>query len=267
MSAPYHPDAVLTPCPPDAPKGAPLVRGLSVVLPAHDEAQTLDAVVRSALQVGATCAEVCEVLVVDDGSRDDTATVAAALAAADPRVRVITHGQNRGYGAALRSGFAAAEHEWIFYTDSDGQFDLGELPQLLGLLGRYDVVTGYRADRRDGRLRAAFGSTFSAAVNGLLGVQVRDVNCAFKVYPRSLFEGLTLHTTGALIDAEMLSAARGAGLRIGELPVTHRPRQAGAQSGARVDVVARAVLEFMALALRQSASRRARGATLAQPFP
>ena len=267
MPAPYHPVAVPTPGTLDARRGAPLVHGLSIVLPAHDEEQTLADVVRAALLVGDACSNVCEVLIVDDGSRDGTAELAAQLASDDPRVRVVTHPTNQGYGAALRSGFMQAQHEWIFYTDSDGQFDLNDLPKLLALLGRYDVVTGYRAERRDGRLRAAFGSTFTAAVNGLLGVHVRDVNCAFKVYPRSLFEGLQLNTTGALIDAEMLSAARLSGLRIGELPVTHRPRVAGLQSGARLDVIARAVVEFIALATRQSAIRRARGAALVDPLP
>ena len=266
MSAPYHPPAVPTTGTLDALPSPLLVRGLSVVLPAHDEVETLAEVVRDALRVGATCAGVLEVIIVDDGSRDGTADVAHALARAEERVRVVTHPQNLGYGAALRSGFQHAQHEWIFYTDSDGQFDLAELPRLLALLSRYDVVTGYRAARRDGYIRSAFGATFSAAVNHLLGVHVRDVICAFKVYPKHLFDGLALQATGALIDAEMLAAARVAGLRVGELAVTHRPRLAGEQSGARVDVIARAILEFGALALRQAAARRTRTDALATPL-
>lgn len=266
MSAPYHPDAVPTTGTLDALKSPLLVRGLSIVLPAHDEVETLADVARQALRVGSQCADALEVVIVDDGSRDGTAEVAADLARMDARVRVVTHPLNQGYGAALRSGFERAQHEWIFYTDSDGQFDLEELPRLLALLGRYDVVTGYRAARRDGRLRSAFGTAFSAAVNHLLGVHVRDVNCAFKVYPKRLFDGLDLQANGALIDAEMLAAARGAGLRVGELAVTHRPRVAGEQSGARIDVIARAILEFATLALRQSSARRREAGALATPL-
>ena len=148
MSAPYHPVAVPTPSSSDALAGAAHVRGLSIVLPAHDEEASLAHVVRAALEVGAACADVCEVLIVDDGSRDGTSEVARSLASDDARVRVITHATNRGYGAALRSGFEQARLDWIFYTDADGQFDLDELPALLALLGRYDVVIGYRAERR-----------------------------------------------------------------------------------------------------------------------
>ena len=266
MSAPYHPDPVPTTGTFDALPSPILVRGLSIVLPAHDEVETLADVARQALRVGSQCADALEVVIVDDGSRDGTAEVAADLARMDARVRVVTHPLNQGYGAALRSGFERAQHEWIFYTDSDGQFDLEELPRLLALLGRYDVVTGYRAARRDGRLRSAFGTAFSAAVNHLLGVHVRDVNCAFKVYPKRLFDGLDLQANGALIDAEMLAAARGAGLRVGELAVTHRPRVAGEQSGARIDVIARAILEFATLALRQSSARRREAGALATPL-
>lgn len=266
MSAPYHPDPVPTTGTFDALPSPILVRGLSIVLPAHDEVEALADVVGEALRVGSLCTATLEVVIVDDGSRDGTAELADALAGADPRVRVVRHPVNRGYGAALRSGFEQAHHEWIFYTDADGQFDLGELPTLLAMLGRYDVVTGYRAARRDGQLRSAFGAAFTGAVNHLLGVHVRDVNCAFKVYPKRLFDGLTLTANGALIDAEMLSAARSAGLRVGELPVTHRPRVTGRQSGARVDVIGRAILELASLLLRQASGRRTRETTLATPL-
>jgi glycosyltransferase involved in cell wall biosynthesis len=243
-----------------------IVRSLSVVLPAHNEVDTLAEVVHQALRVGSACAPLLEVIIVDDGSRDGTAAVADALRCVDERVHVVRHPENRGYGAALRSGFQRAQHDWIFYTDTDGQFDLTELPRLLELLGGYDVVTGYRAARRDGYLRRAFGVTFNAAANHLLGVHVRDVNCAFKVYPRRLFDGLELCARGALIDAEMLGAARIAGLRVGELAVTHRPRRRGEQSGARLDVISRAVFELGALVLRRASERRTRRQALVTPL-
>ncbi len=244
MPPPYHPRPVPKTRTPDGPAQPPRLGGLSVVLPAHNEVQSLGNVVQDALRVGARCAERVEVLIVDDGSRDGTGALALRLAESHPDVRVLTHEHNRGYGAALRTGFMSARHDHIFYTDADGQFDLEDLPSLLELLSEYEVVTGYRQHRRDGRLRSLFGATFTAATNHLLGVCVRDVNCAFKVYPRALFDGLTLHSRGALIDAEMLAAARRAELRIGELPVTHRARLAGVQSGARWDVIGQALVEM-----------------------
>jgi glycosyltransferase involved in cell wall biosynthesis len=222
-------------------------RSLSIVLPCLNEAQAIDRVVRSAVEVGRAIAMPFEVLVVDDGSTDDTARVVEAAAAELPEVRCLRHGTNLGYGAALRTGFEHARGELVFYTDGDGQFDLRELPALLALVGPYDVVTGYRRMRRDGPLRLLYGAAWTALTDVLLGTGVRDVNCAFKVFPRSLVERADLRSTGALIGAELLSEARRLGLRVGEIGVTHFPRRSGRPTGAYPAVIGRAFRELIAL--------------------
>jgi glycosyltransferase involved in cell wall biosynthesis len=199
-------------------------------------------------------ADPLEVVVVDDGSTDGTAERLRRLKLRWPELRIVRHPHNRGYGAALRTGFAAARGEWVFYTDGDGQFDLSELPRLLALLHSYDVATGYRADRRDGRFRRIGGRVWTRLVDVVLGIEVRDVNCAFKVYPRWLFRQVELRSDGALIDAEMLSQARALGLSIGEMAVTHRPRRSGQPTGGRPTVALRALVELSTLARRRRAA-------------
>ncbi len=222
-------------------------RSLSIVLPCLNEARAIEPVVRSAVEVGRAIAMPFEVLVVDDGSTDDTARVVETVAAELPELRCLRHGTNLGYGAALRTGFENARGELLFYTDGDGQFDLRELPALLALLGPYDVVTGYRRARRDGPLRLLYGAAWTALTDVLLGTGVRDVNCAFKVFPRSLLERADLRSTGALLGAELLSEARRMGLRVGEIGVTHFPRRSGRPTGAYPAVIGRAFRELIAL--------------------
>jgi dolichol-phosphate mannosyltransferase len=222
-------------------------RSLSIVLPCLNEAPAIERVVRDAVEVGRQIAPSLEVLVVDDGSIDDTFSVVSALMQELPEVRCLRHQANLGYGAALRTGFAHARKELVFFTDGDGQFDLHELPRLLALLGTFDVVTGYRVSRRDGPLRRLYGAAWTALTDALLGTGVRDVNCAFKVFPRSLVERAALTSTGALLGAELLSEARRQGLSVGELGVTHFPRTSGRPTGAVPAVIGRAFRELYAL--------------------
>ncbi len=223
---------------------APPVRHLSIIVPAYNEHENVRASVLGLL--GALDAQGVpgEVVVVDDGSTDATASVLEGID--DARVRVVRHGQNKGYGAALASGFAAATGDHVFFTDADLQFDPTELARLLALLGTHDMVIGYRAPRRDPLVRRVYGRLWTLLVNQLLDVGVRDVNCAFKVFPASVVR-TPLRSSGAGINGELLVRARSMGLRIAEVPVTHRPRAAGQASGARPRVVVRAVQELLAL--------------------
>ncbi len=226
---------------------------LSIVLPCFDEAAAIGGVVEAALAAGRSVVGQLEVLVVDDGSTDATAEAVEALCAVHPEVRLLRHGTNRGYGAALRTGFAAARHEHVFFTDGDGQFDLSDLPRLHELTMRYDVVSAYRRSRRDPWARVLNGLAWTLLTNVLLGADVRDVNCAFKLFPRKLLEEAELRSEGALLSAELLSEARRLGYSIGQLPVAHLPRRAGRATGADPAVIGRAFRELAELVSRRVA--------------
>ena len=239
----------MTPAPEPPPPSA--VRALSVVLPAFNEADNIARVVAScAAYLGARFPD-SEMLVVDDGSADDTWAILERLAAAEPRLVPLRHPANRGYGAALRTGFAAATRPFVFYMDSDGQFDIADLDRLLPLAtDEAHIVTGFRAERRDPLVRRWNARLFAGLVRLLLGVRVRDLNCAFKLIPRAVLERVSLESTGALINAELFGRARRQGFGIKEVAVEHYPRTAGTQTGARLTVILRAFAELFRLRRR-----------------
>jgi glycosyltransferase involved in cell wall biosynthesis len=224
--------------------------GLSIVLPCHNEAPNLAAVVRMASEAGRRWALEHEVIVVDDGSSDRTLTLATALAAHDPAVRVVVHPVNRGYGAALRSGIAAARLPWVLLTDADLQFDLAQLGGFVPPAADHDVIVGYRLQRQDpvGRILAA--RVWNALVRAVFRLGVRDVDCAFKLIRRKFLYDLPLESDGATISTELLLQLLRRQARLAELPVIHRPRTAGRQSGTNPRVVARALRELLALRAR-----------------
>ena len=214
------------------------------MLPAFNEGSNLD---RSVGEVAAAlqrqgCAY--EIIVVDDGSGDDTAAVLDRLKAVYSTLRIVRHPQNRGYGAALRSGFEAARLPWVFLIDADNQFDASEIDLLLARAAEADIVAGYRLHRRDPLLRRLNALAFFTLARVLLGPLVRDVNCAFKLMRRDLLSRMALRSEGALISTEVLVLARRLEARIVEVPVHHYPRTAGKQTGANPRVVLRAFGEL-----------------------
>ncbi len=217
---------------------------LSLFYPMFNEEGNIEEAARRALEILPRFADEYEVILVNDGSKDATGAMADRLAKGDPRIRVIHHPVNQGYGAALRSGIRAARYEWIFYTDGDNQFDLSEIEKLLPLRGDHEVVTGFRIDRRDPWNRKLNASIFALAVGILFGLWLRDVDCAFKLYNASIFERMDLTSNGAMIDVEILTRARRRGARIAEIGVHHYPRMAGSQTGAKLSVILRAFREL-----------------------
>ncbi|MBA3832239.1 MAG: glycosyltransferase family 2 protein [Chthoniobacterales bacterium] len=220
---------------------------LSVIFPAFNEEANIQRTVESARLVLPKLAKTWEIILVNDGSKDATTPLCDHLAEQYPEVRAIHHVDNRGYGAALKSGILAARHDFIFFTDSDGQFDLEELEGLIEWASQYDIVTGYRGKRQDPphRLINAFG--WKMLVRMVLGVKVRDIDCAFKIFQRSVFDRVQIRSVGAMVNTEILAQANAFGMRIHEVKVTHYPRQFGKSSGANLRVIAKAFRELLRL--------------------
>jgi glycosyltransferase involved in cell wall biosynthesis len=220
---------------------------LSLVFPVFDEEGNVGLMLDDAVSLGGRLGVPFEVVVVDDGSRDRSAEEIEARERKHPEVRVVRHASNRGYGAALCSGLRAATGRWIFFCDADGQFDLDELESLLGHRDAFDVVVGFRSPRRDPLGRRALAWVWGCLVRVVYGLPVRDVDCAFKLFRREVLEGMPIASRGAFVNTEILVRARRAGHRIHEVPVSHRPRLHGRQSGARPGVIWRALVEFRSL--------------------
>lgn len=188
-----------------------------------------------------------EILLIDDGSTDGTSELADELAREYPAVRAIHHGKNRGYGAALQSGFRGATKEYVFYTDGDGQFDLEELPGLLEFMSRFDIVSAYRMNRQEGLVRKFNAFCWTKLVGFLFHLKLKDIDCAFKLYKRKIFDEIEMVSTGALIDTEILARARQKGYTITQVGVHHYPRMAGKATGANINVILKAFRELLKL--------------------
>ena len=223
---------------------------LTIFFPCYNEEANVERVTREALEVARQVADDYEVLIVNDGSKDQTGEIADRLAEEIPQVRAVHNRPNRGYGGALQRGFREASKNWIFYTDGDGQFDLKELPKLLPLLETHDIVSCYRLDRKDSLIRKLNAFAWTTLVNFLFRIKLRDIDGAFKIYPKTFIDSIELHSEGALIDTEMLAKARNMKLSIAQLGVHHYARTAGEQSGANLKVILRAFKELFKLRRR-----------------
>ncbi len=220
---------------------------LSLVFPVFDEEESLGPLLDEALALGPRLADEFEIVVVDDGSRDASAAVVEQYAARHANVRLLRHAANRGYGAALRAGLREARGELVFFSDADLQFDLEELATLLHHAREFDIVAGYREPRRDPWGRRVLAAVWGWLIRRVFGLDVRDIDCAFKVFRRHVLEAIPIASLGAFINTEILVRARSAGFRIHQVPVSHRRRRFGRQSGANPRVMARAVAELFAL--------------------
>jgi len=232
---------------------------LSLVFPVFDEEENIGPLLDSAVALGRRLGRSFEIVVVDDGSRDESAGRIAAAKALHPEIRAVHHAANRGYGAALRSGLREARGALVFFSDADLQFDLDEVERLLAHTGSFDIVAGYRAPRRDPWGRHALAWGWGTLVNALFALGVRDIDCAFKLFRREVLDAIPIASLGAFINTEILVRARAAGFRIRQVPVTHRPRRAGQASGARPRVIARALLELATLYRELRGARAPRG--------
>lgn len=220
---------------------------LSLVLPAFNEEENIGEVTREALATLPRFADTFQIIIVDDGSRDRTADVAAELARQDRRVRVIRHERNRGYGAALVTGFNATDGDYVMFMDADRQFDIKDLRLLTPFASDYDIVAGFRMERNDPLHRRVFAETFNVAVRVLFGVHLRDIDCAFKLFRGDMLRSIPLSAPGALINTEIQAKARRQNARVQQVGVHHYPRVAGTSTGGSPRVILRAMRETFVL--------------------
>ena len=225
---------------------------VSIVLPAYNEEANIADAVAAATATAERLFADHEVIVVDDGSRDGTARIVKEIATEDPRVRVVSHGRNRGYGEALRTGFLSSRLDYVFFTDADLQFDMDELEGFLQYAGTVDVVAGYRINRQDPLVRRLNAYAWNILVRALFYVPVRDIDCAFKLFDRSVLSDVDIESVGAMVNTELMVKLGRKGASVVEVGVHHRPRRAGEARGANPKVIATAFREVLKMRKRLS---------------
>ena len=218
---------------------------VSVVFPAFNEEENILSLLTKSREIFSRYFKDWEIIVVDDGSTDNTKDKVEGLAQEDKRIRVISHAKNLGYGGALRTGFREAQFKLVFFSDSDRQFDMEEISLLLPCLESADIVTGYRVTRADPFHRVLNALLYNWLVRVIFAIKIRDVNCAFKFIKRNVLETISLESNGALINAELLYKAKRNRFKIVEVPVHHYPRKKGSQTGAKPEVVIKMFLELL----------------------
>jgi glycosyltransferase involved in cell wall biosynthesis len=229
---------------------------LSIFLPAYNEeenaATAVEEVSTAAHQLGLEY----EIILVNDGSTDRTGEVAHELKERIPNFRLVEHYPNRGYGGSLKAGFAAVRMDLVAFVPADNQFDFQEIARFLEQIDRADIVCGYRVDRQDHIIRRFNAFGWNTLVRLLFGYLCRDIDCGFKLLRREVLNRVNLVSDGAMIDTEFLAGARARGYRIAEVPVTHRPRVAGAATGADLRVIFRAFRDLVRFRRRLSRELR-----------
>jgi glycosyltransferase involved in cell wall biosynthesis len=220
---------------------------ISAFFPAYNEELNIVALAEKTSRVLSGLCEDYEVIIVNDGSKDNTAGVSAELAKRDKHVRVINHEKNTGYGGAVKTGLNSAKFEWVFFTDGDGQFDVDEIKELVKLTDKYDFINGYRIKRADPFHRKLNAFMWGTMVKLLFRFKVKDVDCAFKLMRKEIIDRAQMESEGALASTELLAKATKMGYKIGEVGVHHYPRTAGTQTGAKLNVILKAFVELFKL--------------------
>ncbi len=222
----------------------------SVVLPAYNEAENIGDTMSQCVEALTRICPNFEVIVVNDGSRDATGAIAAAEADKDASIVAVHNNPNKGYGGALLAGFAAARGERVFFMDSDGQFDIREIATLLGIVesGQSPIAIGYRAKRSDPFMRKLNAWGWKQAAKRVVGLRgIRDIDCAFKLFPLDALRSCQLIAKGASVNVEMLLKFGRMGLQVTQVPVKHMPRTKGSPTGAKLHVILRAFRELFHL--------------------
>lgn len=230
---------------------------ISAFFPAYNDENSITSLIEKASAILRQVAPDYEVIVVNDGSSDGTAGVLNELAARLPYLRVVHHPRNRGYGGALRSGFEHAAKDLVFYTDGDGQYDVGEIAKLIPLMtDDVDVVNGYKLKRSDSRRRIVLGGIYKFLARRMFGLPIRDVDCDFRLMRRAMIQGIELTSTSGVVCTEMIYKLSQAGCRFAETPVRHYPRLHGQSQFFTVKRVARTGYDFFRLWMKLVVGRK-----------
>ena len=217
---------------------------LSVFFPAYYDEKNIDKVVHKAVEVVESMnPKDYEIIIIEDGSPDKTGEVADALAVLYPKVRVIHHPKNLGYGATLRDGFLNAKMDYVFYTDGDNQFDLDEMKKFVALIPFSDIVVGYRKEKQYSLYRKFTSLCYNYLLRLIFDIHYWDIDCAFKLFKADLFKKIEIKSIDAFIDAEIMLKAEQLGYTVTELGVKHLPRVDGISTGARPSVIFRTIKE------------------------
>lgn len=230
-----------------------MIKSLSVFFPAFNEEKNLEKTVLRAIAFLKKLNIIWEILIINDGSTDGTRQTADRLAQKYLEVKAF-HQQNGGYGMAIRVGLRKVKHEWIVYTDADGQFDFSEIAKFFSVCDRADAIWGYRLKRRDPFYRSLFSYFWAISVRLLTGVRLKDINCGFKMFRKSAIKKIEplKSTRGAMINPELALKLNQTGFKILEVGVNHYPRLFGQPTGASLKVIIQSYLELLRLWLKNS---------------
>ncbi|MBI4091596.1 MAG: glycosyltransferase family 2 protein [Candidatus Levybacteria bacterium] len=202
-------------------------KSISVFLPVFNEGENIGKAVLSIKKYLAKRFKDFEILVISDGSTDNTNEIVQKLEKKDRRIKLFTRNKRLGYGAGLRAGFEKSTKDLIFYTDADNQFDINDMDKLFPLLGKYDIVSAYRIKRKDPLMRIFIANVYNLLVRLFFGLKIKDVDASFKLYKKETFDEMKLITNTGLTDAEVLIKAQKQGFKIGQIGVRHYPRLHG----------------------------------------
>src|SRR3989344_492711 len=224
------------------------VPALSVFFPFWNEEKNIERVIRNAIPLAGKVAEKWEIIAVDDGSSDKTLEIAEEIAKTNPNIIIVPHDSNRGYGAALRSGFEKSKYDLIVFTDGDGQFDFSQVNKFLDKIDKSDIAIGYRKKRFDNPIRHVLMNLLKIWDLVFFRFLYRDIDCGFKMFKKDALQKiLPFKSEGAMITTEILAKAKRVKLKISQVEVSHYPRLFGDQSGGNLRVIVRAIKESFAL--------------------
>jgi glycosyltransferase involved in cell wall biosynthesis len=223
---------------------------LSIIIPAYNEAENIEKTVLDAQKAGKSYFNGYEIIVVDDASRDDTSNIVKNMSKKDKNVFVLTHEENKGKAAALNAGFKKAKGEYIFYTDADNQYDMERVKNLKKLIGKADIVSGYRKNKAISPVRKFASDFYNLIARVFLKIKVRDIECAFKLFKSDKLKQIKIESAHFMVETELLAKATRMNFNIVDFPLRHYPRKGGKTSISFFKDILRAVKGLICLKLK-----------------